>query len=104
MNFVRVGQFSVRPGSADEVCAAYRRDAIPLIRQAIGNIGAMLLRRTDTPDVLMAITLWESREHAEAYEASGQAQRAVDVIRTALAGPPTLTTWSAVLALSSVDG
>jgi hypothetical protein len=45
MAFVRVGQFKAKKGSADELCRTYSAEAIPAIRAANGNAGALLLRQ-----------------------------------------------------------
>jgi integrase len=49
MAFVRVGQFKAKKGSADELCRTYSAEAIPAIRAAKGNAGALLLREQEAP-------------------------------------------------------
>jgi hypothetical protein len=44
MPFVRIGQFKAKEGSADDLCRTYSAQAIPMIRAAKGNVGALLLK------------------------------------------------------------
>jgi quinol monooxygenase YgiN len=93
--FVRAGEFRALPDTYETVRSRYQELAIPLIRSAPGNLSALMLQRRDAPDRFLAITVWETEEAAEEYEKSGKAGAAVDAIRFALAGPPTLTTYDA---------
>jgi hypothetical protein len=54
-----------------------------------------LLRQHEAEDNLLAVTIWISREDAELYDQSGQAQKMVDTIRYMLAAPPKLVTYDA---------
>ena len=95
MPFVRVGQFKAKTGSADDLCRAYSEEAIPAIRSAKGNVSALLLRPHDAEDDFLAITIWVTREDAELYDRSGQAQKMVDTIRHMFAVPPRLVIYDA---------
>jgi quinol monooxygenase YgiN len=95
MAFVRVGSFTAKAGSADDLCRTYSAEAIPVIRAAKGNVSAVLLRPHDAENELLAITIWASRHDAELYDQSGQAQQMVDTIRHMFAGPPRLATYDA---------
>ncbi len=95
MAFVRVGLFKAKAGSADELCRTYSAEAIPAIRAAEGNVGALLLRPHQAEDDFFAVTIWISREDAERYDQSGQAQKMVDTIRHMFAAPPKLVTYDA---------
>jgi quinol monooxygenase YgiN len=95
MAFVRVGRFKVKDGAVDELCRAYSAEAIPTIRAAKGNAGAFLLRPREPESGFLAVTIWISREDAEAYDCSGQAQKMVDTIGHLFASPPKLLTYDA---------
>ena len=95
MTFVRIGQFKALPGTTDELRRIYETQAIPVIRQAAGNISALLLQQHQSPESFMAITIWNTQDDAEAYDKSGQALEMVNKIRFAFAGPPTLGTYEA---------
>jgi quinol monooxygenase YgiN len=95
MAFVRVGLFKAKNGSADDLCRTYSSEAIPAIRAAKGNTGALLLRPHEAENDFLAITIWTSRDDAELYDRSGQAQTMVDKIRHMFAAPPRLLTYDA---------
>jgi quinol monooxygenase YgiN len=95
MAFVRIGQFQAVPEKTTALREIYETEAIPAIRAAAGNVSAVLLQEHQAPDCFMAITVWQSKEDAEAYDRSGQAAGMVDKIRFAFAGPPTLKTYDA---------
>ena len=95
MTFVRIGQFNALPGTADALRRIYETEAIPVIRQAAGNVSALLLRQHQSPESFMAITIWKTQDDAEAYDRSGQAMEIVAKIKFAFAGPPTLGTYEA---------
>jgi quinol monooxygenase YgiN len=95
MAFVRVGQFKAKAGSVDDLCRTYSAEAIPAIRAAKGNLAAFLLRPHQAENDFLAVTIWVSREDAELYDQTGQAQKMVDTIRHMFAGPPRLVTYDA---------
>jgi quinol monooxygenase YgiN len=85
MPFVRVGQFKAKEDLTEELCRIYSTEAIPAIRAADGNVGALLLRPHQSANDFLAITVWTSKDHAEAYDKSGQAKQIVDKVRHAFA-------------------
>jgi quinol monooxygenase YgiN len=95
MAFVRVGLFKAKNGSADDLRRTYSAEAIPVIRAAKGNAGALLLKPHEAENDFLAITIWTTREDAELYDRSGQAQNMVDKIRYMFAAPPRLLTYDA---------
>jgi quinol monooxygenase YgiN len=95
MAFVRVGLFKAKEGSADDLCRTYSAQAIPVIRAAQGNVGALLLRPHEAENDFLAITIWSRRQDAERYDQSGQAQQMVNTIRHMFAAPPRLMTYDA---------
>jgi quinol monooxygenase YgiN len=95
MSFARIGQFKAKDGTIDELCRTYAAEAIPAIRAAKGNVRALLMRPHQPENDFLAITIRMSREDAERYDQSGQAQKMVDKIRHMFAGPPKLITYEA---------
>ncbi len=95
MAFVRIGKFTAKRDLIDEICRTYEREAIPNIRAAKGNISAVLLQQTDSPDSFLAITVWHNQADADAYDKSGLAIEMVNKIRHGFSGPPTLLTYRA---------
>ena len=64
MTFVRIGQFNALPGTTDALRRIYETEAIPVIRQAAGNISALLLQEHQSPESFMAITIWKTQDDA----------------------------------------
>jgi hypothetical protein len=61
MTFVRIGQFEALPGTTEALRQIYETQAIPVIRQAAGNISALLLqqhRRTTPRPMTKAARRW----------------------------------------------
>ena len=71
--FVRHGVFEVILGKHDELRETYNRDCVPIVRAASGNIDVYLLEPVDGAGPIIASTIWETEEHARAYEARGTA-------------------------------
>src|SRR5689334_13227437 len=95
MPYVRIGQFDAKPDKIEELRELYVREAIPAIRAAAGNISAVLLQQHDAEASFLAITLWQTRADAEAYDKSGMAQAMVGKVRHTFAGAPKLMTYDA---------
>jgi quinol monooxygenase YgiN len=91
--FVRQGSFEVVPGKLDALRETYNHDCIPIVRAAAGNFDAYLLEPVDGEGPIIAVTTWQSEEHARAYEASGTAQAVVAKVKSFFAGPPTLRSY-----------
>jgi len=91
--FVRQGSFQVIPGKLDALRETYNRDCVPIVRAAPGNVDVYLLEPADGAGVIIACTVWQSEEHARAYDAGGTAQEVVAKVRSFFAGPPTLRSY-----------
>jgi len=91
--WVRLGSFSVKPGGAAELVKTYNELAVPKVRGCAGNHACLLLEPADGADPFVAVTIWESRAAAEAYESSGTAAEVVSLVRALFAGPPTLRSY-----------
>jgi quinol monooxygenase YgiN len=91
--WVRVGSFSVKPGSEALLRATYNEQAVPRVRAQPHNVGCLLLEPTVAGGPHLVLTLWRDRAAAEAYEASGTAAEIVGLVRGFFAGPPTLASY-----------
>jgi heme-degrading monooxygenase HmoA len=94
--FVRQGSFEVLPGKLDALRETYARAGMPIIRAAPGNLDVYLLEPADGADTVIACTIWQTEEHARAYEASGTAQQVIAKVKGFFAGPPTLRSYHLV--------
>lgn len=91
--WVRVGSFSVKPGTSETLRATYNERAVPLVRSSPGNLACLLLEPESEDQPFLAITVWRDRTAAEGYEASGQAASVVGLVREFFAGPPSLRSY-----------
>jgi quinol monooxygenase YgiN len=91
--WIRLGSFPVKPGQQLALRATYNDRAVPKVRACAGNLACLLLEPAAEADPFLAITIWENRAAAEAYEASGAAAEVVALVRDYFAGPPTLRSY-----------
>ena len=91
--FVRQGSFEVVTGKLDALRETYTRDCVPMVRAAPGNVDVYLLEPADDTGPIIAVTVWQSEEHARAYDASGTAKEVVAKVKDFFAGPPTLRSY-----------
>ena len=71
--FARNVAFSLRPNSAAELTQKFKSDVLPLLQKQPGFCGDFILLSEDNIHG-HAISLWESREHAEGYDKKAYAQ------------------------------
>ena len=91
--FVRQGSFEVLPGKLPALRETYARDCTPIVRAAPGNVDVYLLEPAEGAGPVIACTVWQTEEHAQAYDASGTAKEVVARVKGFFAGPPTLRSY-----------
>ena len=91
--WIRLGSFAIKPGEAASLRAAYNEVAVPKVRACAGNLACLLLEPVVQGEPFVAMTIWDSRAAADAYEASGTAAEIVGTVRRFFAGPPTLRSY-----------
>jgi heme-degrading monooxygenase HmoA len=91
--WVRVGLFSVKQGAAARLNSTYNELAVPKVRACPGNVACLLLVPEADTEPFMAVTIWETRQAAEAYESTGAAVEVVALVREFFAGPPRLVSY-----------
>jgi heme-degrading monooxygenase HmoA len=91
--WVRLTSFTLQPGRADDLRRTYRENLVPLIKSQPGNIDALLLEPADGQGEFISLTMWESRESADAYESAGTYGKLVDHVSTLFEGQPTLRSY-----------
>jgi len=86
--FARIVTMPLKPGSTSEYAKATEKDVIPLLRKHKGFMDQIGLVTADGKSAL-GISLWDSKESAEAYSRSGYADvmKALDKV---VAGPAQL--------------
>ena len=91
--FVRIARFKLIPEKREEALRTYHEKGVPRVRAFAGNVACYLLEPLVDGDEFLACTLWQTEEHARAYETSGAAAEVAGLIRAAFAGPPELKSY-----------
>lgn len=73
--FMRLLQVKVKPETSGDLPRIYNEKIIPALQQTIGCLYASLIQSVDHPDESISMTLWDTPDHAEAYEQGGLFQR-----------------------------
>lgn len=68
---MRMLQVTVNPGRVAELQEMYEREVMPRLQQTPGCLYVGLTKSVRDNDEYISLTLWESQQHAEAYEKSG---------------------------------
>ena len=78
--FMRLVQVKVKPESAAQMPVIYAEKIVPALQQTPGCLYASLIKSVSRPDEAISMTLWDTMEHAEAYEKGGLFQRLLNEI------------------------
>jgi quinol monooxygenase YgiN len=91
--YVRIVAGRAAPGKLEEFKDLYQNQVIPALMETDGCRYAYLMAGRDEEEV-MSVTLWETRAHAEAYEASGLYEELLGKVRPAMSS---LAQWKMTL-------
>jgi heme-degrading monooxygenase HmoA len=69
--FVRNVAIHLKPNSLDEFSRIFDNEVLPILRKQTGFEDEITFSTTPTGMDVIAISLWDSKEHAEAYNATG---------------------------------
>lgn len=83
--FMRMVQVKLKPEAAKEVPGLYASTIVPTLQRTPGCLHASLIRSVARPDESISLTLWDSLEHADAYEQSGVFQSLLQQVAPYLA-------------------
>jgi quinol monooxygenase YgiN len=78
--FMRLVQVKVKSETADQMPLLYSTTIIPTLQKTPGCLYASLIKSTHDPDEAISMTLWDSLDHAEAYEQGGMFQKLMNEI------------------------
>lgn len=79
--YLRLVQTRVTPDRMGEMRSRYAGEIMPALRGTPGCLHAGLWQSVSHEEQVVSLTLWESREDAEAYERSGVFKKLLDVAR-----------------------
>ena len=73
--FMRLLQVRIKPDSVASLPALYNAKVLPELQKSGGCLYGSLIRSVRHPEECISMTLWDTREHSEAYEQSGIFQK-----------------------------
>jgi len=91
--YVRIVAGRAAPGKLQEFKKLYEAGVIPALMETEGCRYAYLMAGRDEEEV-MSVTLWDTRAHADAYEASGRYEELLAKVRPAMSS---LAQWKMTL-------
>ena len=92
--FARNIAFSLKPNSVPEFTRKFETEVLPLLQKQSGFRDEFILLGDDNIHV-HAISLWESREHAEAYDKKAYPQ-VLETLAKVVTGTPKVRTSNVV--------
>ena len=92
--YVRLTFLNFLPGKADEAKRIYNTELAPVVKQQKGNLDCRLLEPAEKTNDYISMTTWESKEQADAYQASGVYSQLVNRVKELYAKDPVLRVYS----------
>jgi quinol monooxygenase YgiN len=93
-------QLTAKAGQNKDLVRAMVERSLPIIRQQPGFVDALGLNSDTEPNQLVGITIWKTKEDAEKYMNSAQAQQILGSLKPLLQGEPTFRTFNVEAAAS----
>ena len=91
---VRLTYINFSTENREEVKKIYKEEIVPVVRQQKGNLNVMLLEPVNEGDDYISVTHWESKEDADAYEASGRYRELVEKVKDKYTKKPVLKVYT----------
>ena len=92
--FVRLTQLAFLPGKVDEAKKIYNDEIVPIVKQQKGNLDCRMLEPVDRSDDYISMTVWDNKEDADAYHASGTYKQLVERVQALYSKNPVLKVYS----------
>ena len=89
MRFARNVQFQIKTGKEQEFAGLFEKDVLPMLRKQNGFLEELTLVN---PKGVHAISLWDNRKSAEAYQTETYPQ-VLASLTTVIDGTPTVETY-----------
>lgn len=83
--YLRIVSLKVKPGKTEELRRIFADEVIPALRSVRGCRYANLTESIEEKDGAVSLTVWDSKQDSDAYEASGRFDQMTDRIKHALA-------------------
>jgi heme-degrading monooxygenase HmoA len=69
--FIRILSVKLQPGKTEEFAKIYQSEILPILRSVQGCRYAFLTEGVEERNEVISLTIWDSKEAADVYEASG---------------------------------
>ena len=92
--YLRITSANVQRGKVQMFDEIYRNSIIPALKSVDGFKHAFLVGSTENANELLSVTIWESKQKADAYERSGRFAYLVDKVKPMLSS---LFQWKVAL-------
>ena len=92
--YVRLTYLNFLPGKAEEAKSIYINELAPIVKKQKGNLDCRMLEPVDKGDDYISMTVWDSKEDADAYHGSGVYKQLVDRVRGSFSKEPVLKVYS----------
>jgi heme-degrading monooxygenase HmoA len=92
--YVRLTYLNFLPGKLEEAKRIYFNELVPVVKKQKGNLDCKMLEPVNKEDDFISLTVWDSKEDADAYHASGVYKQLVDRVRHTYSKEPVLRVYS----------
>ena len=82
--YLRIVSLKVKPSRMDELRRIYADEIIPALRNVRGCRYANLIQSIEEKDEAVSVTIWDSKQNSDAYEASGRFDQTTERIQHTL--------------------
>lgn len=79
--YVRIFSVKLQEGKLEECRRLYREEVIPTLKTTAGCRYAYLIESLQEKNEVVSVTIWDSKEDADAYERSGRFDELVDKVK-----------------------
>ena len=91
--FVRLTYLGFLPEKIDEAKKIYNDELVPVVKRQKGNIDCRMLEPVDMEDDYISMTVWDNKEDAAAYQASGIYKQLVEKVQALYSKNPVLKVY-----------
>jgi heme-degrading monooxygenase HmoA len=92
--FVRLTYLNFLQGKVEVAKKIYNDELAPVVKRQKGNLDCRMLEPVDMADDYISMTVWNNKEDADAYQASGTYKQLVDRIQALYSKNPVLKVYS----------
>lgn len=90
--FTRIVEMSTKAGKAKELSRTINDKVLSLLKNQPGFVDEIILISPQSPDRLLALSFWQTKEDAEKYNRD-TFPKVTEIIRNLIEGPPKVQTF-----------